>query len=97
MLTVASLAAGRKHLRKLLFSATLSQNPEKLEELKLFQPQLFTVLSPKDTMMTIGLHCCVVLLDNTITDLFIYFCLGQMESQLALKVVLLGSTPLPRN
>ncbi|CAG0880704.1 unnamed protein product [Darwinula stevensoni] len=53
MLTVASLAAGRRHLRKLLFSATLSQNPEKLEELKLFQPQLFTVLSPKDTMTAI--------------------------------------------
>ena len=29
-------------LQKLLFSATLSQNPEKLEQLKLFQPMLFT-------------------------------------------------------
>ena len=29
-------------LQKLLFSATLSQNPEKLESLKLFQPKLFT-------------------------------------------------------
>jgi len=29
-------------LQKMLFSATLSQNPEKLESLKLFQPKLFT-------------------------------------------------------
>ena len=29
-------------LQKLLFSATLSQNPEKLQQLNLFQPKLFT-------------------------------------------------------
>ena len=29
-------------LQKLLFSATLSQNPEKLQQLNLFQPRLFT-------------------------------------------------------
>jgi hypothetical protein len=28
--------------QKLLFSATLSQNPEKLEEMNLFMPRLFT-------------------------------------------------------
>jgi hypothetical protein len=30
------------YCQKLLFSATLSQNPEKLQELKLYHPQLFT-------------------------------------------------------
>jgi len=36
-------------LQKLLFSATLSQNPEKLEHLRLFQPKLFTsALKPPD-------------------------------------------------
>ena len=29
-------------LQKLLFSATLSQNPEKLQELSLYEPKLFT-------------------------------------------------------
>ena len=31
-------------LQKLLFSATLSQNPEKLQQLKLFQPVLYTAV-----------------------------------------------------
>ena len=35
-------------LQKLLFSATLSQNPEKLESLKLFQPKLFTSVVKRD-------------------------------------------------
>ena len=36
-------------LQKLLFSATLSQDPEKLEQLNLFEPKLFrSVVSPKD-------------------------------------------------
>jgi len=35
-------------LQKLLFSATLSQNPEKLESLKLFQPKLFTSVVTRD-------------------------------------------------
>ncbi|KAL3842176.1 hypothetical protein ACJMK2_020218 [Sinanodonta woodiana] len=39
-------------LQKLLFSATLSQNPEKLQQVNLFQPKLFTsvVSSAKDKM-----------------------------------------------
>jgi len=36
-------------LQKLLFSATLSQNPEKLDQMNLFEPKLFTsVVQPKD-------------------------------------------------
>ena len=35
-------------LQKLLFSATLSQNPEKLQQLSLYEPKLFTsVVDPK--------------------------------------------------
>lgn len=38
-------------LQKLLFSATLSQNPEKLQQMNLFQPRLFTsVVQPKDIL-----------------------------------------------
>jgi len=33
-------------LQKLLFSATLSQNPEKLQQLRLMQPRLFTAVVP---------------------------------------------------
>ncbi|KAJ8298998.1 hypothetical protein KUTeg_023058 [Tegillarca granosa] len=36
------------HLQKLLFSATLSQNPEKLQMLNLFQPKLFTSVVKDD-------------------------------------------------
>ncbi len=36
-------------LQKLLFSATLSQNPEKLQQMSLYEPKLFTsVVKPKD-------------------------------------------------
>jgi len=38
-------------LQKLLFSATLTQDPEKLQQLDLFQPRLFTsVYSEKKTL-----------------------------------------------
>ena len=38
-------------LQKLLFSATLSQNPEQLEELNLYEPKLFTsIVKPKDIL-----------------------------------------------
>jgi hypothetical protein len=49
-------------LQKLLYSATLSQNPEKLQQLNLFQPKLFTsVVKPHRKMLpvpvrTIGAH-----------------------------------------
>ncbi|XP_067002527.2 probable ATP-dependent RNA helicase Dbp73D isoform X2 [Anabrus simplex] len=41
-LTVASLQTDSPPPQKLLFSATLSQDPEKLQQLSLFQPKLFT-------------------------------------------------------
>ncbi|XP_063400701.1 ATP-dependent RNA helicase DDX51-like [Mytilus trossulus] len=57
-LTVAS-CKGHMPLQKLLFSATLSQNPDKLQQLNLFQPKLFTsvskgsnILKPVDMVMS---------------------------------------------
>lgn len=48
-LTVANMAKMGLPLQKLLFSATLSQDPEKLEKLNLFEPKLFrSVVQPKD-------------------------------------------------
>jgi len=48
-LTVAEIMKRKLPLQKLLFSATLSQNPEKLEKMNLFEPKLFTsVVQPKD-------------------------------------------------
>ena len=48
-LTVAEIKKRKIPLQKLLFSATLSQNPEKLEKMNLFEPKLFTsVVQPKD-------------------------------------------------
>ncbi|CAG7836390.1 unnamed protein product [Allacma fusca] len=41
-LNVKSMSMHLKAFHKLLFSATLSQNPETLEKLHLFQPKLFT-------------------------------------------------------
>lgn len=41
-LTPANVTMFRQPFQKLLFSATLSQNPEKLQQLGLFQPKLFT-------------------------------------------------------
>jgi ATP-dependent RNA helicase DDX51/DBP6 len=46
-LTVKLLPVHRKAFQKLLFSATLSQNPETLERLHLFQPRLFTSIVEK--------------------------------------------------
>ncbi|KAM4810367.1 ATP-dependent RNA helicase DDX51 [Rhinophrynus dorsalis] len=42
ILTVASSCILQTPLQKLLFSATLTQNPEKLQQLDLYQPKLFT-------------------------------------------------------
>lgn len=44
-LTVDSLSPHQRFVQKLLFSATLSQNPQKLQKLHLFQPKLFTSVS----------------------------------------------------
>ncbi len=50
-INVASTMLGQMPLQKLLFSATLSQNPEKLEQLKLYEPKLYTsVVDPKDIL-----------------------------------------------
>lgn len=58
-LTVANARQFQIPLQKLLFSATLSQNPDKLQQLNLFQPKLFTsvskggnLLKPVDLIMS---------------------------------------------
>lgn len=44
------------YLQKLLFSATLSQNPEKLQQLELYEPKLYTsVVDPEDILANEGL------------------------------------------
>ncbi|NWS67879.1 DDX51 helicase, partial [Crotophaga sulcirostris] len=49
--TAASSCCPQIPLQKLLFSATLTQDPEKLQQLDLFQPRLFTsVYSEKKTL-----------------------------------------------
>ncbi|KAM4711604.1 ATP-dependent RNA helicase DDX51 [Anableps anableps] len=49
-ITAASLSPVQMPLQKLLFSATLTQNPEKLQQLSLHQPQLFSsVHSPSSS------------------------------------------------
>ncbi|XP_059170670.1 ATP-dependent RNA helicase DDX51-like [Physella acuta] len=45
-LTIASCKTIVMHVQKLLFSATLSQNPEKLEKMNLFLPLLFASVAP---------------------------------------------------
>ena len=42
MVSLIALLVMLFQLQKLLYSATLSQNPEKLQQLNLFQPKLFT-------------------------------------------------------
>lgn len=52
--TAASTCIPQMPLQKLLFSATLTQNPEKLQRLGLYQPRLFSTRlghqSPRDTV-----------------------------------------------
>lgn len=51
-LNVANADKQELPLQKLLFSATLSQNPEKLQTMNLYEPKLFTsVVQPKDIIM----------------------------------------------
>ena len=48
-LNVVEVRKRKLPLQKLLYSATLSQNPEKLEKMNLFEPKLFTsIVQPKD-------------------------------------------------
>ena len=54
-LNVAYLSRRGTPLQKLLFSATLSRNPEQLEQLHLFEPKLFTsAVRPSDIAAEIG-------------------------------------------
>lgn len=50
-LTLENLSSSAPPAQKLLFSATLSQDPQKINQLKLFQPILFTsvIVTGKDT------------------------------------------------
>lgn len=52
--SLSSTCVPQMPLQKLLFSATLTQNPEKLQRLGLYQPRLFSTKlghqSPKDTV-----------------------------------------------
>ncbi|XP_028712864.1 ATP-dependent RNA helicase DDX51 [Peromyscus leucopus] len=56
--TTASTCSPQMPLQKLLFSATLTQNPEKLQRLGLYQPRLFSTrlghIGPKDTVEVDG-------------------------------------------
>ncbi|XP_034006460.1 ATP-dependent RNA helicase DDX51 [Trematomus bernacchii] len=53
--TAASLSPPQMPLQKLLFSATLTQNPEKLQQLGLHQPRLFSSIhSQSSTISTPG-------------------------------------------
>ena len=50
-LTVENVSKGELPLQKLLFSATLSQNPEQLEQLNLFEPKLYTsIVKPRNIL-----------------------------------------------
>ncbi|XP_029036299.2 ATP-dependent RNA helicase DDX51 [Osmia bicornis bicornis] len=57
-LTLFDLRCGKAPVQKLLFSATLSQDPKKLNHLRLFQPVLFTsvVVSGKDTDVNLDME-----------------------------------------
>uniref|UniRef100_A0A8C7M7F5 ATP-dependent RNA helicase n=1 Tax=Oncorhynchus kisutch TaxID=8019 RepID=A0A8C7M7F5_ONCKI len=48
-ITAASLSPPQMPLQKLLFSATLTQNPEKLQQLGLHQPRLFSSVHSRST------------------------------------------------
>ncbi|XP_036027904.1 ATP-dependent RNA helicase DDX51 isoform X2 [Onychomys torridus] len=58
VVTTASTCCPQMPLQKLLFSATLTQNPEKLQRLGLYQPRLFSTrlghIGPKDTVEADG-------------------------------------------
>jgi ATP-dependent RNA helicase DDX51/DBP6 len=54
-LTVATLeSTSSPPPQKLLFSATLTQDPEKLQQLGLFQPKLFTSVVRSDQLEDVG-------------------------------------------
>lgn len=47
VLSLSELLKHKRPVHKLLFSATLSQDPEKLQTFKLFQPKLFTTIAER--------------------------------------------------
>lgn len=55
-LTICSLQHCRDPVQKLLYSATLTQDPEKLQSLMLFQPKLFTAMSADSTEQSLLDH-----------------------------------------
>ncbi|XP_061646137.1 ATP-dependent RNA helicase DDX51 [Phyllopteryx taeniolatus] len=63
--TAASLSPPQMPLQKLLFSATLTQNPEKLEQLGLHQPRLFSSANPGSCF-----NCPQPVVDSHTSELF---------------------------
>jgi len=66
-LTVAAQARYQTPLQKLLFSATLSQDPEQLEQLNLFEPKLYRCTVP---VTALGETVAMASLPVTLTQLF---------------------------
>ncbi|XP_015518446.2 probable ATP-dependent RNA helicase Dbp73D [Neodiprion lecontei] len=54
-LNISNIESKNRPTQKLLFSATLSQDPEKLSRLGLFQPKLFTSVLPEDKDIDLNL------------------------------------------
>ncbi|XP_061692736.1 ATP-dependent RNA helicase DDX51 isoform X3 [Syngnathoides biaculeatus] len=63
--TATSLSPPQMPLQKLLFSATLTKNPEKLEQLDLHQPRLFRSANPP-----CSLNCPQSIVDSHKSELF---------------------------
>lgn len=58
-LTIKDMSARHPPPQKLLFSATLSEDPEKLQQLGLFQPRLFTSIVNKTNSGTVLFVFCL--------------------------------------
>jgi len=67
LLTAAAASEHQIPLQKLLFSATLSQDPEQLEQLNLFEPKLYRCLVP---VAALGEAVSMTSLPVTLTQLF---------------------------
>ena len=67
LLTAAAASQHQIPLQKLLFSATLSQDPEQLEQLNLFEPKLYRCLVP---VAALGEAVSMTSLPVTLTQLF---------------------------
>ena len=70
-LTAAAAAIPQLPLQKLLFSATLSQDPEQLEQLNLFEPKLYRCLVPAAGLgATTGASLTQLSLPASLTQLY---------------------------